>query len=281
VELLNAIAEHQAYPIMFKDLNFSIPPPPSESSQSVIDDQYLVGLMRVYIREARDMLLDMDEQKEQVVDILAKAIDNNLAFGKIQLKRKGLLGDSCINSLSTIVSRSELHNIDIHMRDDEGRVRILESIQWKHLRRLRIYLKPGTFETRVMRILVDGVTKMSRKVGLDTFRLLYGAWCIPLTLTQDLLEDFLSSTSIKVLKLFVDITVEQILSLFGSTDFSRLEELELWTEGFDAAKVDVILDALQHATSLKRLVLHDAKITDVQKRQMNAKGTSLRGRWWN
>ena len=212
------------------------------------------------------------------LDALAKT---TRGFKRLHLEQGGLLGKKVINNLSSIVSRSQLSYISISTYEDSGRVRILESIQWKHLRDLIIYLKPGTFETSVIRALVDGVTKMSEKVGSDTFRLLYGAWCIPLTLTQDLLEDFLSSTSIKVLKLFVDITVEQILSLFGSTDFSRLEELELWTEGFDAAKVDVILDALQHATSLKRLVLHDAKITDVQKRQMNAKGTSLRGRWWN
>ena len=275
VELLNAIAEHQAYPITFKDLNFSIPPPPSESSQSVIDDQYLVELMRVYIREARNMELDVDEHKDQVVDILDKAIDNNSAFRKIHLDRKGLLGDSFINNISSIVSKSELDYIRIYTKEDSGRVRILESIQWKHLRRLDIILKPGTFETSVMRTLVDGVTKMSEKVELDQF-LFGGETWDPLTLPEgDLLRTFVASTSFKELYLLVDMTPEQTLSLLRSADVSRLRDLILWAESFDSVQVDAILDELQHATNLRYLLLVGASATNEQKRRMKAKGVSF------
>jgi len=55
------------------------------------------------------------------------------------------------------------------MREDEGRVRILESIQWKHPRELTISLKPGTVKTTAMRTLVDGVKSMSGKVDLEDF----------------------------------------------------------------------------------------------------------------
>ena len=42
-------------------------------------------------------------------------------------------------------------------------MRILESIQWKHLHELEVRLKPGTLETNVVKTLAAGVEKASDK----------------------------------------------------------------------------------------------------------------------
>jgi len=213
---------------------------------------------------------------------MANANITGFEIKRLSLDEHDRIDDSFVNNLSSIVARCELNRIDISMREDEGRVRILESIQWKHLRYLYIYLKPRTFETRVMRALVDGVTKMSEKVELDWFRFTSEEWNTPVTLPEgDLLQTFVAATSIEWLILNVDMTLEQILSLLRSTDFSRLERLKLWTEGFDPVKVDAIIGGLLHATSLKKLILHGANITAEQKSQMKAKGVALTSHWWD
>jgi len=210
------------------------------------------------------------------VDALAKETKGGSGFKVLVIRRDGQLGNSFINNLSSIVARSELHEIWMWMREDSGRVHILESIQWKHLRELDIRLKAGTFETSVMRILVDGVTKMSEKVELDIFSFLSEAQDNPLTLPEgDLLQTFVASTSIERLLLQVNMTLEQILSLLRSADVTRMYSLTLWAKGFDSVKVDAILDGLQHAKKLRRLVLRQSNIAEEQRSRMEAKGVSL------
>jgi hypothetical protein len=278
MDAYKAIADHRTYPINFKEWNLCIPPPLRESNQSMAAQQSMEQLLKVYCESTSPKL--HNELDESTVDTIAKATTNGLAFKELELFRSGQLGEPFINNLSSIVSRSELDKITFYPQEDPKRVRILESIQWKHLRSLHIWLNPGTFETRVMRALV-GVTKMSEKVELDMFQFWSQTWDAPLTLTEgDLLRTFVASTSIKELLLFVDMTLEQILSLCRSTDVSRLERLQLWTEGFDSVKVDAILGGLQHATSLKKLILHGANITDEQERQMKAKGVFLADDWY-
>jgi len=274
LEAYNAIAEHRTYPIHFKDLNLVIPPSLRESNQSKATQE----LLKFYCQNGSGML-DADRLDEVVVDTLAKAIatTNGSAFEALDLRRDDQLGDVFINNISSIVSRSELHEIWMCTREDSGRVRILESIQWKHLRRLDIRLKRGTFETRVMRALVDVVTKMSEKVELDQFWFWSESWDTPLTLPEgDLLQTFVASVSFKILVLLVDMTLDQILSLLKSTDFSRLEKLLLWAKDFDSVKVDAIIDGVGHATKLSVLELEHAHITDEQRRRMKSKGISLK-----
>jgi hypothetical protein len=220
--------------------------------------------------------LDFNGLDDLAVDAIAKATTNGSTFTKLRLGRDDQLGDSFINNLCSIVSKSELHTIGIRMREDPGRVRILESIQWKHLRYLRIILKPGTFETSVMRALVDGVTKMSEKVELVGFGFGGETSDTPLTLPEgDLLQTFVASTSIENLVLFVDMTLEQMLSLLKLTDVSRMHYLQLYTGGFDSAKVDAILDGLQRAKKLRELRLHGANVTYEQQSRMRARGVDL------
>ena len=210
------------------------------------------------------------------MEALAKTANSGSVFKELKLSREGRLGDSFINNISSIVGHSELNYINIWMRGDEGRVRILESIQWKHLCELEIELKTGTLETSVMRALVDGVTKMSEKVELERFWFGTRTWNSSVSLPEeDLLQTFVASIAIKRLYLLVDMTLEQVLSLLKSVDFSRLEELYLWATDFDSVKVDTILDGLPDTTRLSVLELTNASITNEQKDRMKWKGINL------
>ena len=93
-----------------------------------------------------------------------------MGLTQLSLEQRGHLSDLLIIHLSSIVAQSELTNIVLWMGDTDVRVRILETIQWPHLRYLEIYPTPRDLgDERVMRALVDGVQKMSDKVELDLF----------------------------------------------------------------------------------------------------------------
>jgi hypothetical protein len=274
VQAYHAIVEHQTYPITFKEWNLRVPPLPKEPNRSIDVHQCKEHLFQDYWESTSEVTLDGDTLGSSDLDEFAKTEDSP-GFQTLRLQQADLLGKRFINNLSSIVARSELHTLAIYTRENEGRVRILESIQWTHLRTLWILLKPGTFETSVMRVLVDGVKRLSGKVELELFQL-YSESNTPLNMPQeDLLLSFAALTSIEKLALEVVMTLEQMLSLFKSTDFSRLEILKMWTQGFNPDKVDAIIDGLQHATKLRNLVLVDANITIEQKRRMEANGINL------
>jgi hypothetical protein len=117
---------------------------------------------------------------------------------------------------------------------------------------------------------------MSVKVGLDEFVFSSGCSTFVNMPEGDLLQAFVASTSIKELSLLVEMTLEQILLLLRSTDFSRLERLVLWAKGLDSVKVGAILDCLQDAMKLGTLRLLHANILEKQKRRMKLKGISLK-----
>ena len=281
LEAYNTIAEQRTYPLVLKDWDFCIPPPPpKESNQAMIPEKYVRLLLDFYWKW-NNPRLNVDTLDELTMDAITKATTNGSRFTSLELTREGQLGDSFVNNISSVVGRSELNDITFFTRQDPGGVRIFESIQWKHLRTLEIYVKAGTFETSVMRTLVDGVTKMSEKVELDVFEFNGDAWFTLLTLPEgDLLQTFVASISIKDLRLYVDMTLEQILSLCRSTDVSRLERLKLYTGRFDSVKVDAVIDGVGHATRLRELELEYAKITDEQKSRMKSRGITLKDGSW-
>ena len=274
VQAYNAIAEHQTCPIIFKEWNLRISPLPREPNRSIDAHQCREHLFQDYWESTSKVGLDGDTLGSPALDALAKT---TAGFKRLRLSQEGLLGKKFINNLSSIVCRSELSMIIFNTYDDKGRVRILESIQWKYLRTLCIHMTPGTFETSVMRALVDGVMKMLEKVQLEG--LVFWAEAGndgPLTLPEgDLLQSFVASTSIERLELCVDMTLEQMLSFLKTADFSRMHHLELWAFGFSSVQVDAILDGLQHATKLEELFLLYANITDEQISRMEVKGVSL------
>jgi hypothetical protein len=95
LEAYNAITEHRTYPIDFKDLNLVIPPPPSESDESMDTQQCMEQLLKFYC-DYGSGTLDIDRQDKLTVDTLAKAIEttNGSAFVTLLLQGDDRLGDS-------------------------------------------------------------------------------------------------------------------------------------------------------------------------------------------
>ncbi|KAF9365054.1 hypothetical protein BGX34_011543 [Mortierella sp. NVP85] len=278
LQVCDAIAEHRSYSINFKDWKLFIPPPPGDSNRLLAAHRTMEPLLKVYCDSA-SRRLNVRKLDEMAVDAFAKATRNGSGFEELLMSRYGRISDPFVNNISSIVARSRFHLIRIHTKEDERRVRLLGSIQWSHIRELNIHLKPGTFETSVMRVLVDGVMKVSGKVDLEKFRLVTDYSLsddAPLSMPQgDLLHAFIASLSLECLALKVSLILEQILSLLRLTNVSRLKNLYLWTKGFDSVKVEAILDALRHASRLKILGLRYAGITKEQLEWMKEKGCLL------
>lgn len=125
----------------------------------------------------------------------------------------------------------------------------------------------------LMRDLFNGIIE---EPGLD----ITSVYLLPLSTSQvGLLEAFLASTSLEVLVLEVIMTLEQILSLFKSADFSRLNRLRLWAKGFTTAQVDTIITGLQHTRNLEILELGYTPITTDQVERMKMRGVILSSNW--
>ncbi|KAK3823318.1 MAG: hypothetical protein J3Q66DRAFT_331445 [Benniella sp.] len=190
------------------------------------------------------------------------------------LYHPGVVLDVIVASERQGLSGGQLDTVESRMLEIEEAIKWIHDIQWEYLRYLHICGKPRTYE-RAMEAIVDGAKEISGKVDLEWF-VLESETDEPLPMPQEEhLQIFLASTSIQIVKLKVDMTLEQILSLLRSANFSRLKELILWCGDFDSLKVDAILDGLQHATELQLLTLEDANITDEQKEREKAKGVHL------
>jgi hypothetical protein len=280
LEAYNAITEHLTCPIIFKEWNLCIPSPSKEPNQSMTTHMCMEQLLRVYCEDNGRLIVNADKPDDSTMAALAKATEDSSAFQDLWLGRAHRLGDTFVKNTARIVAQSELRTIEIWMKGDEGRVHIVESIQWKHLRELEIWLGRYDQVMSVMKALVDGVKKMPEKVDLDMCRFVFDcdshADTPPPMPQGDLLQDFIASTSLDVLRLELEMTVEQALSLFRLADFSRLRFLTLWAKGFGSADVDAILDGLQHATKLNTLTLLYADITGDQQSRMQERGVSLR-----
>ncbi|KAF9364114.1 hypothetical protein BGX34_002481 [Mortierella sp. NVP85] len=282
LQVYNAIAEFQTYPIIFKNQSLCIPPPPKETHQSMAPHQYMAHLLK-HLGEKFDTLeLNGDENYEAIIDTLDKATEkgSTLKVLEVGIDRPS---DTLIINIASIVARSELRTLVVTIREDAA-VRILESIQWEHLQRLMIYVRRTHLLIGVMKTLVDGVKNIPVRVGLETFELqsqsdstIYDPLPMP---WNEYLPSLLSSIPLKKLQLGVTMTPEHLLSVLKSVDFSRMQDLCLYTKGYDSAKVDALLDSVQHATVLRFIGLWDTNITDEQTERMGKKRISLSRGWW-
>jgi len=282
LQVYNTIAEFQTYPITFKNQSLCIPPPPKETHQSMAAHQYMAHLLK-HLGEKFDTLeLNRDEDYEAIIDALVKATEkgSTLKVLEVGIDRPS---DTLIINIASIIARSELRTLVVTIREDAA-VRILESIQWEHLQRLMVYVRRTHLLTSVMKTLVEGVKNMPVRVQLETFELqsqsdtsLYDPLPMP---WNDYLPSFLSSIPLKKLQLGVTMTHEHLLSVLKSVDFSRMQDLCLYTKGYDSVKVDALLDSVQHATVLRFIGLWDTHITDEQTERMGKKRISLSRGWW-
>jgi len=278
LRVYNAIAEYQTYPVTFPDRPLRILQPMDTSAQSTDDIKDMADLLKVLGGRIEIVELSGNVLDDSTVAGFAKAVEDGSRLKELILERACRnLRERCIRDIASIVTRSHLRKLDIHLECDEGRVHILESIQWEHLRDLAIRMTTGIQEKRVMRALVNGAKKMSGRIELDEFSIhseddrndfssisQYG-----------LLSEFLSSTSLRKLWLEAHMSEEQVFSILTSGDLSRMQGLRLLTQGFDSAGVNAILDCIEHATELQHIHLRYATVTDEQKERMKAKGIQL------
>jgi hypothetical protein len=273
-----AIAGHQTYPITFNSQSLCIPPPPPPpppppeyQRQSTTAHHCMARLLGVN-SEWIDSL-EWSKHEQAVVDAFAEATENGskLRWLKI-LSTDRMLSDKYAKSIARIVASSRLQRLEIALKADWGRVRILESIQWNHLRELMIETE-GYSLLMSLRALANGVKRVSGTPVLDEFRLYQDSNDL-LPEIDEPLQVFVASISLIELQLEVDMTFQQVHSLVKSVDVSRLVILNLRAKGFCSTEVDTILDRLQCA-KLLILCLRGAKIVNEQRERMEVKGTSL------
>ncbi|KAF9930447.1 hypothetical protein BGZ65_005358 [Modicella reniformis] len=268
-ELYSAVVGYQTYPIDFFDNGkniLRIPLPPRGS----ISVQNLEQLFKVHGGLVETFSCKEDGMQSSILDALAEATQSGSRLKELNtncFERKK--GDNYVKSLASIVSRSELRRLSLDSLSDAECARIVESIQWEHLRSLEIDLDDIS-QRSMVEALVNGVGRMS----LEHFT--FGSQNSSTSTTEEeLLRSFVSSTSLKHLNLLVTMTFDQILSVIKSADVSRLQRIELSTKDFDSTQVQAILDVIQHATELQNIVLHEVTPTEEQKEQMKAKGIEL------
>jgi hypothetical protein len=205
---------------------------------------------------------------------LAKAIENGSRLKELTVEAvRRDLSEQCIKDLTRIMARSELRKFSVYLKEDDGCLHILEPIQWEHLRELRVTLSRPSIAMSVMKALADGAKKVSGKVVLEEFWLT----ACPLDSLPRIEDEILSlltasSTSFKKLRLDVVVPYEWILALFKVIAHSQLQSLYLRTKDLDSAEIDTLLDVLQDAPGLRRLMLRGASITDKQIERMRTKG---------
>jgi len=282
LHIYHAIAEHQHYPIYFTQQSLCIPKPKRETNLILDAYYFLKHFFKFYGKlELRENDLD-----EPILHTIVEGLraqqprpdePKYLPVRELKLTSVEQLSDSYVESITEILDWSRFSKITVRAREDEGRVQILNRIRWDYLRELDIIVEHQGMESRVMRTLVNSVKRQREGVSLESFILRSEDHASSsLAMPQDeLLQAFLSSTSIKNLVLWIYVTFEEALSLIKSVDLPRIQSLYLSTKGLDAANVDSLLDCLQHAKQLRCIRLGSNAITNEQVQRMNAKGIQL------
>jgi hypothetical protein len=278
LRIYNAIAEHQRFKINFPDENLCIYAPTHKSRQPMGDLKDKADFLKILGGRIDNIRLSENELDDSAVAAFAVALEAGSQLQGLSLEKTGQnLSEQCVKDLAGIITSSKLNTFKIYPGEDAGRVRILESIQWEHLRQLAVVMDRGSLWTNVMKALVDGVK--SKKIKLEDFQLMCNSDNLveSLPMSEDeLLPMFLASTALSTLVLQVEMSSEQALSWVKSLDCSRMQEIRLLgVKDFDSAGVETAIEYLQDATELQLLHLKLAKCTEEQKKRMEAKGVKL------
>ncbi|KAF9356839.1 hypothetical protein BGX26_004654 [Mortierella sp. AD094] len=226
----------------------------------------------------------LDFHKNRLDDMTLRALAKSIKYGS-NLKevlfplykpnhKSEHLDNKSVASLADIVARSALHTFRIDLNQQDTRVRILDAIQWRHLRKLTV-VDSDENQGVGMKALVESMERWPGELDLEYFH--YGAR----STTEDqqrLLRRSVSLVSVKHLEVSVDkLTCEQALAICNSVDFSRTEYFFLATERWPSSDVQVILDAILGCGTpcLQNVVMRNAIITQELEDQMWAKGIKL------
>ncbi|KAF9361815.1 hypothetical protein BGX34_006915 [Mortierella sp. NVP85] len=255
--------------------------PTNKPQQSMTDLQKMADFLESLDERFEILNLSGYGLDQSAITALAKSTENGFKLKELTLDKVGRsLGEQCIKDLASIVARSELRKLDIHLENEEERVQILESVQWSHIHNLVIRMNEGGQGMRYLKTVVHGIEKLSRRTQAERFELYHEAprRFMPIGQEQPL-RSFVASASLRHLRLEVLLAFEQIISLVGSLNVSRLLYLFLMCEDLNSTEVEAIMDKLQHATELRTVILWKAKMLDEQRERMKAKGATLKNAW--
>ena len=279
LQAYTAIAPHQTYPITFQSRSLRILAPMRTPLQTGVNVVNLSGLFTAHGGRIETLTLSGSELDDSTVESLANGTRIGSVLKEFVLKEsKGRISEQSFESIAGIVARSRLHRLELDLKAENACVQVLETIQWKHIRRLAITMDQETLRKAVMKALVKGgLKKTSGRIDLEDFALVVGSDGNTTFYPQDkLLESFIASVSLRRLQLNITLSFEQVLCLLKSVDLVRMQQLILRCSNFDPMEVKTILDILQHATELETVVLHGAWITNEQSERMRVNGVTLK-----
>ncbi|KAG0222218.1 hypothetical protein B0O80DRAFT_429029 [Mortierella sp. GBAus27b] len=279
----SAMVEYQTYPIVFKEQSMRILPPTDSTSKSRTALQELAHMFLAHGGRIETLDIDISWMDSTALITLAEAIQKESNLKSLSLTRK--IDQDGMDHVSRIVKRSRLHKLEISLDEDSGCERILESIQWRHVRELSVtqtssvqYTPNDSKLREILDCLISSRSSRKEVEGSEPVQLEYFKLDVRFHMEEEevgLLGHVLSLSQPKHLQLLTTVTGAQLLVLLKQIDVRRLEYFEAWTEYTDCTKVQAILDILEDAPELHTVRLKNAVILPKQKEQMRAKGVSL------
>ncbi|KAG0225322.1 hypothetical protein BGX31_007680 [Mortierella sp. GBA43] len=278
LEFFNAIAEYQTYSIHFPSWQLSILPPTNEGGQSMEDITEKALLFKIHGGRVEGVKLYKDDMVESTLKPFAKSTKHGSNLKVLILERvdKSLAAPQT-KSLTSIISRSKLHTLDIGFEGDGVTgIQVLESIQWSHMRTLGIRMDREIQGMAAMEALHKGIKEMTGSIPLQDF-VFYSTSERTVTDEQvELVQRFVEPIKLRTLDLNFSMTLDQTLSVLKSMGVSKLQRLYLWAMDFVSTEdVDAILGALERATELRSVTLRYGHVTQDHIQQMEAKGITL------
>jgi len=251
--IYSAIGYH-SFPVNFENQMTRILPPKSGSWQPAEELQDLAQLYKFHGERIEKLrLFGYHVRESSIIDALAKGTEDCSRLKELTLWDTNLKMGENIRKLANIIARSELLHLRYFPSVQAICVHILEAIPWMSICRLEIPAQSGIQLVGVVKVLVDGIKKLSGRVVLQEFKLQSATGCTVCMALQELLQSFVGLTQLEHLDLDMRMTNNQILSLLESMDFSRLRHLVLRA---DKSEVDTLMGGLQDAAELQTLRLN-------------------------
>ncbi|KAG0222219.1 hypothetical protein BGX31_009272, partial [Mortierella sp. GBA43] len=280
----STMMRYQTCPILFKCQSMRILTPQeyarrcSASPRPVHMFRKLAHMFRAHGDRIETLYIDPEWMDDGALIALADAIQDESKLKTLYLTSAKDL--TCVDHVSSIVAQSRLHKFELSFEEHSGRQRILESIQWSHIRDLRITQNTSSYQPcssklkDVLRHLVKSKERLvSEPIDLEHFKL-----DIKFRVDEteaNLLQLVLSSSKPKHLELIMWSNGVQVLALLKCIDVSRLEYFEACPNYMQPPTVQAILDVLEHAHQLQVVCLRNATILPKQRELMLAKGVHL------
>jgi hypothetical protein len=187
---------------------------------------------------------DRHEVVGSITNVFSKSRWNGASLTKLDVMDSRQLEDRYIKNLGAVTAWSELDKLEVDLKDEEGRVQILQSIPWKHVRHKGIDVKKESVGTLALKVLVAGRRRVSGRVELEYLKLHSQHGGVVLAEQEELLRSLVASTSLKTLWLHI------VVSVLKAADVSRLEKVRLWASTRSPAEVNGASSCLEKANML-------------------------------